>query len=705
MFLNYCAERDHNLNAAARESDTNNTYTSDNFLVDLEIQAAVLNKTFSNAEQRDLNRHFSIYGNEVAAYARYREEIGFCQKKIREDGSLIDQKGFFYTLANLSKLEDCPWRDGFKNTSIDEVKLAVHAREVSPLGALSSCLSLRHIAKTILDLQKDSPDIDLHVKPHGAPMFYFELIKRGRLPSFLLETTGRGGLPLLMMGGIPPFRNTEETPTALADYKLNPENETILVMGDGEMAENKIFSDILEFIEKRGEAHLKIVIDLNGERLSGKCPKEEVQAMRTKLKVLAQIMDVKITECDGHDAEALKRALESKSDTIVIAITIKGHGLDQLPEEGDRHTFVPDPNNLLHLPREKFGDIVLAVKRLSEQTKFTAGFQCLSPDAPYTGIGIGTIDPIDEAATLVKAIDLARNRNPVIVETATPYHLPPWTDKRAYRAKLKDGTEIDVDLKSMSDDTIDRITGVYESSKTDLIRQIGEEKLPIILWGFTYVASFGPPSAHLDIMLDYGIPVIEPRSVEELEDLMLKIKSGEIKGPLMVSISNLETPDAESSLSQTTNKGNAVSIVYEGSETESPIDNVVIAYGTMGVIAEQALGGIEEKLRSRGNKTAFVSISNTNDLTQEALCRALGADSLDSIKTVSFVSICPTKNKSTDKLDTAIKGLFPNLTRYERFGMDGDTRRLETHGKEALCRAGICPQGLAEKFETHSCQS
>jgi len=139
---------------------------------------------------------------------------------------------------------------------------------------------------------------------------------------------------------------------ALADRIDGDDRRTFCLVGDGELDEGSVWESIALGAHLGLDA-LTLIVDANG--LQGLGATDEVLRLGPLAPKLAAFgWDVR--EVDGHDAAALRRALErGERPTCVVAWTVKGSGVDLLQEGFRSHyrSFRPHERDLVYASLER----------------------------------------------------------------------------------------------------------------------------------------------------------------------------------------------------------------------------------------------------------------------------------------------------------------------------------------------------------------
>lgn len=184
-------------------------------------------------------------------------------------------------------------------------------------------------------------------KGHAAGAYYITLWSRGlvsdaELASFHGEGTRLAGHPPAR--GLPAIRFgtgslghglSLSAGLALAARLQGRPGRVFCLTSDGEWQEGSTFEALI-FSAHRRLSNLTILIDHN--RLQGFGTTAEVASLDPIGRVL-QGFDVEIREADGHDLDAMRRALAPGGDRPVVVVlhTQKGHGVPAIAGRMDSH--------------------------------------------------------------------------------------------------------------------------------------------------------------------------------------------------------------------------------------------------------------------------------------------------------------------------------------------------------------------------------
>lgn len=202
---------------------------------------------------------------------------------------------------------------------------------------------------TVLYFGLDARNVVLS-KGHAAAMQYACLAGLGRLPvKRLLDYKDGPNAPQAhaSIGTPGVLTNTGSLGQALSKVAglawARPDERFFVVLGDGELQEGQVFEG-LQTVAHRGLKNLVSVIDRNGFQTASRV--ETIKRI-PDLEGVLRGLGFDVRRCDGHEPEALLRALGPATDrpVAVIADTVKAGGTALLAPEGDVqpwHGRVPD---------------------------------------------------------------------------------------------------------------------------------------------------------------------------------------------------------------------------------------------------------------------------------------------------------------------------------------------------------------------------
>jgi transketolase len=218
----------------------------------------------------------------------------------------------------------------------------------SGVGHIGGNLSALDILLTLHHRVMRREDRFILSKGHAAGALYVTLWSVGRLSEQQLTTfhgehTKLGGHPV--PGGVAdiPFSVGSlghglglAAGVALANKLTGQAGRVFCLLSDGEWNEGSTWESLSFLVQHRLRALVPIV-DLNG--LQGFGTTAEVLNLDSLSRKLAEF-GLEIREVDGHDPDALERALQvapTDRPVVVLARTIKGHGVSFMENELDWH--------------------------------------------------------------------------------------------------------------------------------------------------------------------------------------------------------------------------------------------------------------------------------------------------------------------------------------------------------------------------------
>lgn len=227
-----------------------------------------------------------------------------------------------------------------------EVLTTLHARQTGhPGGSLSVCeiLVTLYFHHANVDAKRaEDPDRDRVVlcKGHAAPMLYRSLAEKGFFPVEEMSTlrdfnTRLQGhpcsweLPGVELTAGPLGLGLSASLGMALGLKLNNSPARVYaVLGDGEINEGAVWEACMSAAKFQAD-NLCAILDWNNVQLDG--PADEIMPLGD-VRGKFESFGWHCLECDGHDVEALSRALETAGTikgkpTIILAHTVKGKGV------------------------------------------------------------------------------------------------------------------------------------------------------------------------------------------------------------------------------------------------------------------------------------------------------------------------------------------------------------------------------------------
>ena len=236
-----------------------------------------------------------------------------------------------------------------------DVLTAIHgASSGHPGGSLSVCeiLTLLYQEVMHIDAKKpDDPDRDRLVlcKGHAAPMLYRNLIEKGFLPKDSMATLRRlnsqlqghpsNHTPGVEMPSGPLGIGLSAAQGMALGLKLNNSPARVYaVLGDGELDAGAVWEAAMSAPKFKLD-NLTAFVDWNRVQLDGTT--EEIMPMRD-LPGKWRAFGWNVLECDGHDLQALYKAIEDAKackgvPTVILAHTVKGRGVSFMEGQAAWH--------------------------------------------------------------------------------------------------------------------------------------------------------------------------------------------------------------------------------------------------------------------------------------------------------------------------------------------------------------------------------
>jgi transketolase len=219
-----------------------------------------------------------------------------------------------------------------------------HASGVGHIGGNLSCLDAMLLVFHDLLGPRDRFVLS---KGHSAGALYVTLWSVGRLTDADLQTF-HGDNTLL--AGHPPAHGIDDIAfatgslghglslaagTALAWRLQDRADRVFCLTSDGEWQEGSTWEGLI-FAQHHGLSNLTVLVDHNN--LQGFGTTSEVASMSPLWERLRGF-DIDLEVVDGHDLEALRRALQVRGPKtrIVVMRTVKGHGVDFMEDRMEWH--------------------------------------------------------------------------------------------------------------------------------------------------------------------------------------------------------------------------------------------------------------------------------------------------------------------------------------------------------------------------------
>ncbi len=235
------------------------------------------------------------------------------------------------------------------------------------LGSCLSCVELLtelYWQELKIDPQKpEAPDRDRFVlsKGHGAPVLFQILAERGFLPVERLAEFGKPGSVFHEHPPKPGYIPGVEAATgslghglpmalgmAIAQRIQNINARCYALLSDGECNEGSIWEAAMLASAQRA-SNLTAIIDYNKWQATGRS--QEIMAIEPLAGKWAAF-GWHAQEIDGHDLEAIQKALEAARSeidkpSVIVAHTIKGKGVSFMEDNNNWHYRTPNSKELI----------------------------------------------------------------------------------------------------------------------------------------------------------------------------------------------------------------------------------------------------------------------------------------------------------------------------------------------------------------------
>jgi transketolase len=234
---------------------------------------------------------------------------------------------------------------------------SIRATTAAGSGHPTSCLSAAHLVATILSrhirLWPDDPehlanDRLIFSKGHAAPLLYAALAAIGAISSSSLDDLRRADSPLEghPVPGLPhvPLATgslgqglANGLGIALGNRALGSPSWTWVLLGDSEMTEGSVW-EAMALASHYGLTNLTAILDVN--RLGQRGP--TMYEWNTGVyEERARAFGWSVAVVDGHDPDDISHGIETIEEAtkpgMLVATTVKGHGVSFLADEPDRH--------------------------------------------------------------------------------------------------------------------------------------------------------------------------------------------------------------------------------------------------------------------------------------------------------------------------------------------------------------------------------
>jgi transketolase len=247
------------------------------------------------------------------------------------------------------------WNDLAAQLGIDSIRSTTEAGSGHPTSSLSAAhlvavLFADHLRTNLDDPKSPANDRFVLSKGHAAPVLYAALKAVGAIDDATMMTLRRFGSPIQGHPAPTPELPWVEAATgslgqgpaiglgmALA-MRIDESPARVWVMlGDSESAEGSVW-EAFEAAAYHRVANLACVLDLN--RLGQRGPTMHERDAGTFL-ARANAYGWHAIEVDGHDVAAIdgayREAAEQGRPTLIVANTVKGHGVSEVADKGGWH--------------------------------------------------------------------------------------------------------------------------------------------------------------------------------------------------------------------------------------------------------------------------------------------------------------------------------------------------------------------------------
>lgn len=246
----------------------------------------------------------------------------------------------------------------------------VHSAKSSHIG---SCFSVVDMIAVLYDgvMNYDANDPKwserdrlIMSKGHAAAAFYSALAEKGFFPADYLSSYGKNGTLLQghLSHGVPGVEISTGSlghglpiacGMALAAKHDEKKHRVYVILSDGECDEGTIWEAAL-FAAQHKLSNLTVIIDYNKFQACGRIKDIlDLEPFAEKWRAFRW----NVTECDGHDHQALTSAFmqtsaQSASPNVIIAHTIKGKGVSFMEDQLSWHYRSPDDATLAEAIKE-----------------------------------------------------------------------------------------------------------------------------------------------------------------------------------------------------------------------------------------------------------------------------------------------------------------------------------------------------------------
>ncbi|MDO4560062.1 MAG: transketolase [bacterium] len=293
-------------------------------------------------------------------------------------------------------------REAAREARVWAVVATAAAKSGHPAGALSSMDIYMTLlgAANVTPALADSPERDRVVVSHGhtSAGFYAALAEYGFFPAHEMAANfrragspyqghverdvpgvdwGTGNLGQGLAAGVG---------FALAARARGSQSHTWVVMGDGEQVKGQV-AEARRIAAKEKLTNLTALVDWNDIQISGRL--EEV--MPVDIPALWAADGWQVTECDGHDYDALYKAMKAAKEapvpTVVLCKTTMGKGVSFMENIPDYHGKPAGGEKLEQALKELGSDIAVFNAALAERKGPLPRGRRVAPEKPALELG------------------------------------------------------------------------------------------------------------------------------------------------------------------------------------------------------------------------------------------------------------------------------------------------------------------------------
>ena len=247
------------------------------------------------------------------------------------------------------------WNELAAQLGVDSIRSTTEAGSGHPTSSLSGAhlvavLFADHLRTDLEDPKSPANDRFLLSKGHAAPLLYAALKAVGAIDDATMMTLRRFGSPIQGHPAPVPELPWVEAATgslgqgpaiglgmALAMRMDESPARVWVLLGDSEAAEGSVW-EAFEAASYHGVANLTCVLDLN--RLGQRGPTMHERDARAFV-ARAEAYGWHAQAIDGHDVAAIdtayREAEERDRPTLIVAQTVKGHGVTEVADKGGWH--------------------------------------------------------------------------------------------------------------------------------------------------------------------------------------------------------------------------------------------------------------------------------------------------------------------------------------------------------------------------------